>query len=210
MNINGLSANAGLSLVLQNLRQDLSQIEHGGIVVEYDERNRETTRRTPSLGDALRLMSLASRDGFKGSSRYDSASMTPAGRHSDPTGDLASQTVKVSDPIRKHARKALRALADAQALIAVAKSETIKAFEENDLTDGEIGCRVHAAAGLFAEPVRGDRCAWCYRFWLDHDDVDAPPELIVIKETRGKVNDRQVKEALLAVRPKPKKRVGAA
>lgn len=213
----GISAQARLALVLDNLKLELSQIEHGGVVIEYDARGEEVARRTPPLAEALRLLSLSARDGWRTSTRPGGTPTSivddegvPMPPMSDPTGELATEAVKVHDPIRRHAQIALRALVDAQAHLQKAKSEMVQAFEEHDLEDGEVGCRVHAEAGYFEEPTRGDRCGWCYRFWLEHGDLDAPPELVRIKETKGKVSERQVKEALMAPRPRVRNRRGAA
>jgi hypothetical protein len=127
---------------------------------------------------------------------------------SDPTGELATEVVKVRDPIRAHAESALWALVNAQGMLRKAKSEMIRAFEESDVTDGDPRCAPHAGAGFFVEPERGERCGWCYRFWLA-EGVDPPPELVRAKEAVGRVTSRMVREAL-APKPKGKKRKGAA
>lgn len=205
-----------LSAVLQELRETLSQLEHGGRIVEYDLAGNESTRLTPPLYEVFSLMSAARRDGFKSSSRPGGTPSSvlddegvPMPPLSDPTGELATENVKIHDPMRRHGQAAILAISDARELLLKAKSEMIRAFEESDVQAGEIGCRVHAEAGLFEEPSRGDRCSWCYRFWLEHGDTDAPPELVRLKEKKGRVTERDVKEALMAPRP-PKKRAGAA
>lgn len=190
-----------LPTVLAELREALSQLEEGGVIVEYDERGNASTRRTPPLSEVFVLLSLAAGDGFRASSRLGGSKapvvddegfqMPPV---SDPTGERAIGGIQIHDPIKGHAESALWALVDAQGKLRKAKTELIRAFEESDFSDIEPACLPHAEAGIYVLPTRGSRCSWCYRFWLA-ERRDPPPELIRLKDRVGRVTDKDIAEA---------------
>lgn len=202
-----------LELILDSLRESLSQLGRGGTVVEYDDRGIESRRFTPPLSQVFLLMAAGRRDGFRGNTRPGGQAGSvvddegvPMPPLSDPTGELATANIKVIDPIRRHAQRALRSLVEAEGLLRRATFEMVAAFEESDTTapGGNPVCACHAAAGHYQEAVRPkelpERCEWCYRFRLANNDTDPTPELIRLKERGVRLTERIVSEAMQPTR----------
>lgn len=202
-----------LADLLAELTETLRQVEAGCVVMEED--GERIHHRTPPLYEVFRLVAASRSDGFRRRSGVGEGGPSsvlddegfPMPPRSDPTGELAVADLRSTDPIRKHAQAALRALVDARSLLRVAKSETILAFEETDAQVGEPGCRPHAQAGRFELAEHGERCRWCYDFWRA-EGVDPTKELIVARSMGKRITSKMVSDALAGRRPGRKARRG--
>lgn len=126
---------------------------------------------------------------------------------SDPVGEQAATNADGNDGVRRHADTILRglngALGDIRMAVGAASHITPP---KQDPTPDEPECTNHANAGLHNEPTRsGDRCRWCYDFWLAQG-VDAPAELLIARYQGKRITPGLVTEALAPSR-KPKARV---
>lgn len=203
-----------LSRMLSELREALDQLEQGAIVDRYDDAGRKVgVRRTPSLGHLMVLVSAARRDGFRSRSMGGGAPASvvddegvPMPPLSDPVGEVAADPVKVVDPIRVAAERCLRNLAHALGDIRTARGSLISAYDGIKEAPGDPACVPHAAAGIFERAERGNRCSWCYRFWLA-EKLTPPVELVRAKAEGKRITTSLVEQALRGAKPKKRRAV---
>lgn len=200
-----------LQAILAELREALDSLEGGATIELYDDAGRRIgKRKTPGVDRLMALLSAARRDGYRTSSlgggtpSGTDADGEPLPPHGDPVGEVASNPVKILDPIRQHGEVVLRCLTHAVGDLRRARAAQIAAFEDVKPGTGDPACMAHASAGMFelATNGRAGRCDWCYRFWLVHR-VTPPIEIL-----RARANGRRITPALLAEALRPSTRKG--